>query len=180
MLIKASESCLLLVDVQSRLLPAMYDPDGLVRNCRILLQSARRLQIPILASEHNPDGIGATDDAVADLIPAGSVAEKIHFSGYAEPSFRARIEQTDCRQFVICGSEAHVCVMQTALDLAEAGYETFVVEDATSSRMESDQKAALRRMRDFGVTAVTTEMVVFEWLHRSDTPVFKELLQLIK
>ncbi len=180
MLIKASESCLFVVDVQSRLLPVMYDPDRLVHNCRVLLQAARRLEIPILACEQYPQGIGATDEALADLIPTSSVAEKIHFSGYAEPALRDRIDRAECRQFVLSGIEAHVCVLQTALDLAEAGYETFVVADATSSRAKADYKAALRRLRDFGVTIVTTEMVVFEWLHRADTPVFKEILQLIK
>jgi len=180
MLIKASESCLFVVDVQSRLLPVMYDPDRLVHNCRVLLQAARRLEIPILACEQYPQGIGATGEALADLIPTSSVAEKIHFSGYAEPALRDRIDRAECRQFVLSGIEAHVCVLQTALDLAEAGYETFVVADATSSRAKADYKAALRRLRDFGVTIVTTEMVVFEWLHRADTPVFKEILQLIK
>ncbi|MDH3703919.1 MAG: isochorismatase family protein, partial [Alphaproteobacteria bacterium] len=131
MLIKSSDSCLFVVDVQSRLLPVMNDPDRLVRNCRILLQAARRLEVPILTSEHYPRGIGATDAALADLIPDESVAEKIHFSSYAEPDLRDRIEQTSRRQFVLSGIEAHVCVLQTALDLAEAGYETFVVADAT-------------------------------------------------
>ena len=180
MLIKASDSCLFVVDVQSRLLPVMNEPDRVVRNCRILLQAARRLEVPILTSEHYPQGIGTTDAALADLIPDGSVAEKIHFSSYAEPALRDRIEQAGRRQFVLSGIEAHVCVLQTALELAEAGYETFVVADATSSRSESDHDAALQRLRDFGVTIVTTEMVVFEWLRRADTPVFKELLQLIK
>jgi nicotinamidase-related amidase len=180
MLIKASDSCLFVVDVQSRLLPAMYDPGGLTHHCRVLLQAARRLAIPILVSEHYPKGIGTTDAAVAEHIPAGSVAEKIHFSAYAEPDIRVRIDQVDRRQYVLCGIEAHVCVLQTALDLAEAGYETFVVADATCSRGKSDHDAALRRLRDFGVTVVTTEMVVFEWLHRAGTPVFKELSQLIK
>ena len=180
MLIKASDSCLFVVDVQSRLLPAMYDPGGLVHRCRVLLQAARRLEIPILASEQYPQGIGATDDAIADLIPDGCVAQKIHFSAYAEPALRERIDRMDRRQAVLCGIEGHVCVLQTALDLAEAGHETFVVADATCSRAKADHDAALRRLRDFGVTVVTTEMVVFEWLHRADTPVFKEISQLIK
>jgi len=180
MLISAGRSCLFVVDMQSRLLPAMYDTTAVVRNCAILVRAARRLDVPVLAVELNPKGIGQTVEAVAELLPDGAMMQKIHFSSHAEPEIRSRVAGTGRRQLVVAGMEAHVCVMQTALDFAAAGYETFVVADATASRTRENRAAGLARLRDNGVGIVTTEMVVFEWLHRADAPAFRELLQLIK
>lgn len=180
MLISAAHSCLFVVDMQSRLLPAMYDSELLVRNCGILLQAAARLDVPVLAVELNPNGIGETVEVVAGLLPDGATMEKIHFSSHKEPEIRDRVAATGRRQLVVAGMEAHVCVMQTALDFEAAGYETFVVADATASRTRDNHAAGLARLRDNGVGIVTTEMVVFEWLHRADAPAFRELLRLIK
>ena len=117
MLIKRDDCCLLVIDVQARLLPAVYDPAGVTAGCRALLEAARAVDVPILVSEHNPKGIGATADALADLVPADSVMEKIYFSCFAEPSARQRIRAADKASLVLAGMEAHVCLGQTALDL---------------------------------------------------------------
>ncbi len=122
MLIKRDDCCLLVIDVQARLLPAVYDPAGVTAGCRALLEAARAVDVPILVSEHNPKGIGATADALADLVPADSVMEKIYFSCFAEPSARQRIRAADKASLVLAGMEAHVCLGQTALDLLAAGY----------------------------------------------------------
>jgi nicotinamidase-related amidase len=180
MLISADQSCLFIVDMQSRLLPAVYDPKTVVRNCRILLEAAARLGAPILAVELNPAGIGPTVDPIAGMVPDGAVMEKIHFSSYAEAPVRARAAATGRRQMVVAGMEAHVCVLQTAIDFAGAGYETFVVSDATASRTPENHQAALARLAANGIEIVTTEMVVFEWLHSADVPEFRDLLRLIK
>lgn len=180
MLVSAKQSCLFVVDMQSRLLPAIYDSETVVRNCRILLQAAARLDVPILAVELNPGGIGATVESVAGLIPEGATMEKMHFSSHADADIRDRAAATGRRQMVVAGTEAHVCVLQTAIDFAGAGYDTFVVADATASRTVENHQAALSRLAANGVEVVTTEMVVFEWLHRADVPEFRDLLRLIK
>ena len=180
MLISAERSCLFVVDMQSRLLPAMHDADTILQNCRILLQAAARRAVPILAVELNPGGIGKTVEPVASLVPEGAIMEKVHFSSHAEAEVRTRVAATGRHQMVVAGMEAHVCVLQTAIEFAEAGYETFVVSDATASRTPENHAAALGRLAANGVEAVTTEMVVFEWLHRTDVPEFRDLLQLIK
>lgn len=180
MLIKPGEACLLIIDVQSRLLPVVSDPARVTKNCEILIRAARRLGLPILGFEQNPKGIGAMDRSLAALLPEGSIVEKDRFAAYAEPEGRRRIDGLGRRQVVIGGIEAHVCVAQTALGLATAGFDTFVAADATASRIEDNRRLALDRMRDAGIAIVSTEMVVFEWLEKSSNEEFRELLQLIK
>ncbi len=180
MLIKAETSCLLVIDIQSRLLPAMAAGNKVVANSGVLLTAARRLGVPVLASEQYPQGIGRTVPEVAELLPPGSVAEKLHFSCLGDAAFGARLLEIGRPQAVLAGIEAHVCVLQTAEDLVASGLDVFVVADATSSRSPSNHQAALERMRAAGARIVTTEMVVFEWLAKAGTPEFKELSALIK
>ncbi len=180
MLMKAAASCLVVVDVQERLLPAMADPAAVVRNCASLMQGARRLDVPILVSEQYPQGIGGTVAELRALAPADSVLEKIHFSCGEDAAFMARLEATRRRQVMVAGIESHVCVLQSCLRFRELGYEIFVVADACSSRDSRNAELAFARLRAAGVGVVGTEMVLFEWLHRAGTAEFKDLLKLIK
>ena len=180
MLIERDSACLLVVDVQERLAPAMAEPDTVVRNVAILMQAAARLGVPILASEQYPQGLGRTVPELRALAPATAFFSKIDFSCATDSGLRARIAEAGRKQVVICGIEAHVCVLQTALGLQQQDYEAFVVADAVSSRAPLSHETALQRLRDNGVELVTTEMVVFEWLGKAGTPEFKELSRLIK
>lgn len=180
MLISRDKSCLLVVDVQARLAPAMHGEQAVVDNTRLLLKAARRLDVPVLVSEQYRRGLGPTVDAVAEHVPAGSVVEKMHFSCLNDAGFAERFRRTGRPMAVVAGIEAHVCVLQTAEQLLEAGADVFVVADATSSRTPANHGAALDRMRQAGARVVTTEMVVFEWLEKAGTPEFKELSALIK
>lgn len=180
MLIEANQSCLLVVDIQSGLAPVVTAPDKLIANAALLLTAARRLDVPILASEQYPRGIGHTVDAVSELLPAGSVVEKVHFSCLQDDGYVARLRELNRPQAVIAGIEAHVCVLQTAEDLLSADREVFVVADATSSRNPDNHRAALERLACAGARIVTTEMVVFEWLGKAGTPEFKDVIPLIK
>jgi len=180
MLMKAEESCLLVVDVQERLAPAVAESQRVIDRCGVLMRAAARLAIPVMISEQYPKGIGPTVAALRALAPAEAVVEKMHFSCMADAGLRRRIGDLGRRQVVVGGTEAHVCVLQTVLDLRAAGYEVFVAADACSSRDPANAAAAFARMRRNGVETVTTEMVVFEWLHRAGTPEFKELMPLIK
>ena len=180
MLLDRQRSCLLMVDVQDRLLSAMADRERLVANCAVLLKAAGRLGVPILLSEQYPKGLGPTAPALAQLVPEGPAVEKSEFSCAAAPGYAERLKATGRDQLVVAGIEAHVCVLQTALQFRELGYPVFVVADAVSSRKPESVALALARMRDAGVEAVTTEMVLFEWLGRAGTPEFKELSALIR
>ncbi len=178
-----NRSQLLLIDVQERLLPAMAGSEKLAGRCKILLGAARELEIPLTFSEQYPKGLGAT---VARLSEAGAKAVtlgKLSFSCQRDENIRQRLD--DLRkegryQLVIGGIEAHVCVLQSALDLIDAGYQVFIVADAISSRKPASRKLAMTRMREAGAIIINTEMAVFEWLERAGTAEFRALSKLIK
>lgn len=180
MLIKAAQSCLIVVDAQDRLRRACAGHARVVRNIATLMKAAARLDVPILVSEHDPKGIGPTARALRDLAPAGATFEKIHFSCAQEAEFVRRFNPLKKKQVVLAGIETHVCVLQTGMDLLGRGTRVFLVADAVSSRTAASRDAAGERLRQTGAEIVTTEMVVFEWLRRGDTPEFKSMLELVK
>jgi len=180
MLIKAEESVLLVVDVQERLLPAMAEPDLVVDNITRLIRSARRLAVPIVASEQYRKGLGLTVAPLRTLMEEDERLEKLHFSCAQDPDIAARIESLGRRQIVICGIEAHVCVLQSALGFQSRGLSSFVVADATSTRSQDSKRLALERLGAAGINVVSVEMVLFEWLNQADTPAFRDLRELIK
>ncbi len=180
MLLAAEDSILLVVDLQERLLPAIAGAERVVERAGILVKAAGILQVPVLATEQYPRGIGATVPELAAAIGPGATVEKIHFSAAAEPGFLDRIRSLERRQIVICGTEAHVCVLQTAVGLRALGYDVYVAADATGSRDPENRALALSRMMGAGIRVVSTEMVAFEWMGRAGTPVFKDVLALIK
>ncbi len=180
MLLDADHSVLIVVDVQERLFPVMHEGTRFLRNTEILMQAAARLGVPMIVTEQYPQGIGRTIEPVAALAPAGSVVEKITFSATGSDAFERRLAELDRDEPVICGIEAHVCVLQTALGLSGRGSKTWMVRDATTSRRPESARAAHERAAEAGIRLVTTEMVVFEWLRRAGTPQFRELLALIR
>lgn len=163
MLIKREDCCLLVIDVQARLLPAMCDPEGVAAGCRRLLGAAREAGVPILVTEHYPRGLGHTAGVLADLIPDGAVVEKINFSCFAEPAVRRRIRAADRRTLVLAGMEAHVCLGQSALDLIAAGYRVVVPPDATASRTRLDHATALFRLAGEGADIADTAAILAAW-----------------
>jgi nicotinamidase-related amidase len=180
MLIERDKSCLLVVDVQEKLAPAVAEPATVIANAAILMQAAARLTVPVLLSEQYPQGLGATVPELRALVPDTARISKLSFSCAADPGLQRRIKETDRSLLVICGMEAHVCVLQSALGFQQAGYRSVVVADAVSSRAAANREAALQRLRENGVEVATTEMVLFEWLGQAGTPEFKELSRLIR
>lgn len=180
MLLHSNRSVLAVVDVQERLLPAISDSERVVRNVSLLLKGAAVLSVPVVVTEQYPRGLGPTVEPVAALVPPGAVVEKIAFGSTGEPAFVDRLKRIDRPQVVLCGTEAHVCVLQTALGLLSLGYELFLVADAVSSRLPANADLAIARMRGCGAQIVTTEMVLFEWMERAGTPEFKTISALIK
>jgi|SRR5689334_7751226 len=179
MLLERDRSRLLMVDVQERLLPAMSDPALIVNNGARLLEAARSLAVPVTVSEQYPAGLGHTVPELAKLAPANAVHEKLEFSCFANPDLRAALSAPD-RQTVIFGIEAHVCVLQSALEMAAASHDVTIVVDAIGSRAPHSKEIALSRMQAAGVRLATTEMVLFEWLRRAGTAEFKAISRLIR
>ncbi len=179
MLLERGKSQLLMVDVQERLLPAMSDPALVLKNGARLLEAARTLSVPVVVSEQYPAGLGRTVPELASLAPANAVHEKMEFSCFANSALHGALSGAG-KQTVIFGIEAHVCVLQTALEMAAAAHDVTIVVDAIGSRVADSKEVALRRLQDAGVRMATTEMVLFEWLRRAGTPEFKTISKLIR
>lgn len=178
MILDLARAQLLVIDVQERLVPAMSDPGRLIASCRTLVEGARLLGVPIAISEQYPEGLGPT---VADLSFASVPGfAKKSFSCWRDPAIRSHLLESGRDQIVLCGIEAHVCVLQTALDLREASLEVFAVVDAIDSRSPIDKEATIRRMFATGVQVGTVEMVLFEWMGSSANASFPAVSSLIK
>jgi nicotinamidase-related amidase len=176
-------SVLIVVDIQERLLNALSEQvrDSVIARSGVLIDAARILGIPIVASEQYVKGLGPTALTIRDRLPPSVMpTEKTVFSCARSPEFRAALDATHRKQGIICGIETHVCVLQTALDLGDAGYDVSVAADAVGSRRDSDRDRALALMERAGVLVGTTETFVFRWLERAGTPEFKQIAQLLK
>jgi nicotinamidase-related amidase len=172
-------SALVVIDVQERLVPAVADPAALVQNILRLVRGAHLLHVPVLATEQYPHGLGPTvPDVSAEL--RDPPFEKTAFSACGVESFLPALQAKGVVSAIVCGIEAHVCVLQTSLDLLAAGFQVFVVADAVASRAPANRHIALDRMRAAGAEIVSTEMVLFEWLGRAGTPEFKAVQALVK
>jgi isochorismate hydrolase len=181
MLLDAARSSLLVVDIQGRLLPAMQDGARVVARSKILMTASETLNVPVAISEQYPKGLGHTVPELSSN--TAKVFEKMSFSCWRDDaikSYAIGLYEAGRPQVIIAGIEAHVCVLQTCIDMAMAGFAVFAVEDAMSSRKESSASVALERMRANGVQVINTEMAVFELLGKAGTAEFKALSALIK
>jgi nicotinamidase-related amidase len=177
MLMSAERSVLLLIDLQERLVPVIHDGDAMVATAARLAEAARLLDVPVLATEQYPAGLGPTVDALTGY-PRTTLA-KTAFSAVADPGFQTLLP-AGTREIVIAGCEAHVCVLQTALDLLGSRHRVILAADATGSRRPADHGAAVDRARIHGVEVVTAEMVIFEWLRDARHPSFRQVQKLLK
>jgi len=201
MLLDASQSQLVLVDYQTRLMPAVHEGEAVLRNALILGKMAPLVEVPVWGLEENPSRLGESDPAVRALCKR--MLAKMHFSGVEEglgewlrtpapaaPRGNARslpkhlqkpaAAAEERNTIVIAGCEAHVCLLQTALDLLEDEFEVWVVTDACGSRTERNRDAAFDRLAGAGAELVTTEMVGFEWLRTAEHPAFRSFLDMIR
>ena len=200
MLLDATESQLVLVDYQERLMPAIFEGPAVLANARRLAEIARMLEVPVWGTEQNPSRLGANDAALRALCQ--KTLAKMHFSAAEEGLGEwlrppAKPQGGNARSLpkhlqkpaplaaergtiVIAGCEAHVGLLQTALDLLEDEFDVWVVTDACGSRTERNRDAAFDRLAGVGAELVTTEMVVFEWLRTAEHPDFKAIHPLIK
>lgn len=179
MLLGRQESQLLVIDMQERLAPAIEAIDGVERNCRLLLEGAREVGVPVLVSEQYPKGLGHTLASLLPAIGSNQAFEKMEFSCFANDTLRGAIMRGRPRTLA-CGIEAHVCVLQTVLEMKAAGLDVVLVADAVGSRKAESRTLALDRAARAGIEIVSTEMVLFEWLRSAADPAFKAVSRLIR
>ncbi len=185
--IEAMSSFMLMIDIQERLLPAMYNKDEVLANSQKLLTSARELSIPLMISEQYPKGIGATVPELSALIPEGSpVIDKTEFSccnnpGFGDAFLNLRFNSGTKDTAILFGIETHICVLATALDLQEKyNLNVVIAADSCGSRSRDNHSLALEAMRSAGCFVVPSETVIYQLLGKAGTPQFKALLPLFK
>jgi isochorismate hydrolase len=178
-LIDRPHAQLLVIDMQEKLLPVIHDTDNIQKNVERLLQMAAELNIPQTITLQNPSKLGDVPDALADQFRNPVVLTKMAFSAWREKTVEGHLKHSSRQQIILCGVEAHVCVMQTALDLVDKGYQVFVPHDAVGSRSEANASWALQRLQQNGCTIVATESVLFELLVEAGTDEFRNLRKII-
>ena len=203
MLLDADDSLLLLVDYQTRVMPTMHDAEAVMVNAIRLARMAQALRIPIWATEHTAEKLGPTQPELLPWLEPAQVLQKSHFSACADGlvqslrppqrvapvhgnarSLPKHLQKTSApaarNTVIVAGCEAHVCVLQTSLELLEEEFDVWVVTDGCSSRTERNRDAAFDRLAGAGVELVTMEMVGFEWLRSANHPAFKTLQEMIR
>ena len=180
MRIKRENSAGLLIDIQEKLFPHMDNKEALLRKSSILIEGLKVLDIPIVLTEQYPKGLGSTIEDLAALIDQGRPIEKIAFSCCDEPAVMQDPVMQSRKTIIIFGIEAHVCVLQTVIDLREAGYTAVVVVDCISSRNPMDKRVALARMREEGAVITSCESILFELARIAGTEEFKAISRLVK
>lgn len=175
------EQCrIVVVDIQDRLLPSIYEHQDLICQSVKMLHAARILRVPVLVSEQYKKGLGETNRAIGEAAGDAPRMEKMTFSCCGDDAMRRAIGDEGRKHIVLLGIETHVCVLQTALDLSVHGFQPVVAVDAVGSRNRIDRDVALERMRQAGVVLSTVESLIFELTLRSGTPEFKQILQIVR
>ncbi len=178
--INRAKAGVVVVDIQERLLPAIFEHERLVQNAVRLIKGATVLGLPLIATEQYRKGLGPTAPEIASAIPDFSPIEKLAFSACGATGFVALLKKKKVSDVILCGMEAHVCILQTCLDLLAMRFRVFVAADAISSRAQGNYELGLERMHDAGAVMVSTEMMLLELLEKAGTAEFKQILALVK
>ena len=180
--LEAERCALLVVDIQEKLLPPIFEKDQLVRNSKLLIRAAGVLKIPAVMSTQYAKGLGKTVPELAALLPETEAIDKDRFSCFGSEVFCALLKRLPGNRntLLLCGMETHICVMQTALAALREGYLVHVASDAVSSRTEWNWKIGLERMRAAGAVISSTEMMIYELMRSSSSPAFKDMLPHLK
>jgi nicotinamidase-related amidase len=180
--LQAEQCALVVVDIQQKLLPPIFNKEALVKNSQLLIRLAKILGLPVMVTTQYSKGLGGTVPEIASLLADVTAIDKLEFSCFGSDRFRCHLKALPGNRntVLLCGMETHICVMQTALGALNEGYLVHVASDAVGSRAESNWKIGLDRMKSAGAVISSTEMMMYELLRCSGTPAFKELLPYLK
>jgi nicotinamidase-related amidase len=176
-----NEAILVVVDVQEKFMPVLFEPQRLISACQLLIGGAKILGLPILVTEQLPEKLGPTVTELREVLGSDyRPIIKAEFSAFANESFRRTFAATERTQLILCGIEAHVCIRQTTLDALALGYEVFLVEDAVSSRYEFLYRSGVQSCVEAGAKRTNAEAVLFELMATAEHPQFREVQNLVK
>ena len=182
LLCDVENSCLMIVDIQEKLSAVMPEKviNRLKSNANVLLTAADRLNVPVIVTMQYPKGLGGVESFVKDKLNEKSKCfEKTSFSCLGAEGFPEHLDKLNKKQIIMIGLESHICVLQSAIEFTENGYDVFVVSDAIASRKLTSYETALTRLEQANIWLLNTESVLFEWLRDSSHPEFKSLSKLI-
>ena len=179
-MITTDDTALVLIDIQEKLARAMHNKEALFDNLTRMVKGARILGLPILWAEQNPDGLGPTIGEIADLLPDKKPVSKFSFSCCGTEAFMEDLKAVNCKNILVAGIEAHVCVYQTVADLVNLKLEVQVVADAVSSRTPENRLIALEKCKAAGAVLTSTETALFELLKDAGNDSFKEIIEVVK
>lgn len=180
MRIQKEDAVAICVDFQERLVPVMEGGERAVARAALLCTGLERLGVPLIVSRQYPKGLGDTVPVIREATQAARVCDKTAFSCYGEPELRSLLDAMGKKTAIVFGIEAHICVLQTATDLLEKGWNVVYVTDCVDSRKSDDKKYAIKRAAQEGARLATCESILFELLENASSPVFKEISRLIK
>ncbi len=170
----------LIIDIQERLFPVMWEKEKLLKNCQVFIRGMAQLGIPVNVTQQYTRGLGETIEGIKNVLPDFEYIEKREFSCCDEPAVIEKLNQQQAKNILICGIESHVCVLQTAIDLKENGFNPVVVMDGVSSRTPESIEIAKERFRYEGIMMTSVESVLFELTRTSAAPEFKDISKLVK
>ena len=179
-MLKRDNCVLVIIDIQEKLLKAVYNPDFVLNSSVKIAKAASILNIPTIITEQYPKGLGYTVKAIKTVSANINPIEKTAFSAMKEEKFYEQIKSYGKKQILICGIETHICVLQTAAELSSKGYEVYVLKDACSSRKEFEHNTGIELLTQYGSKITCSEIAIFEWLESSKHPNFKKIQALIK
>ena len=177
-ILRPEDCALAVIDIQEKLLPAIFEKERVVRNAQLLVRLADVLGLPIIVSRQYVKGLGPTIEEISSLLPAVTTVDKMEFGCFGNSEYCSAVGKLANRgTLLLCGIESHICVTQTALGALNQGLNVHVAADAVSSRTELNWKLGLNRMQAAGAVLSSTEMMIYELLGKSGTPAFKEMLK---
>ena len=178
--LKRDGCALVVIDVQEKLLPDIHDFAAVLDRAVKMVTAAHTLQVPVLFTQHYTPGLGATHEALRNLQPEFAYIEKNIFNSFEVPEFVSQLTSLKVENLVMLGTEAHICLMQSALAALEHGYGVHVVADASGSRKPANKELGLARLRQAGAIISGSEMTIYEWIGHSDSEEFRALRPLLK
>lgn len=179
-ILQIEKTALLVIDIQERILPAIFEYERVVENALKLINGFKILKVPIYFTEQYPKGLGPTESKIKSALEEKEAIQKMTFSCYGAGNLFVEMKNKGIEQVVVCGIESHVCVLQTVMDLLAQDFQVHLAADAVSSRRKFDYEIALRRMESNGAEVTLTESVLFELLNICGTDEFKAVSKLIK
>ena len=180
-MLRPEDCALAVIDIQEKLLPAIFENDRVVRNTQLLVRLADILSLPVIVSTQYEKGLGKTVEEISAMLPETRPMDKLEFGCFGNSEYCSAVGKLANRTtLLLCGIESHICVTQTTLGALNQGLNVHVAADAVSSRTELNWKLGLNRMQAAGAVLSSTEMMIYELLGKSGTPAFKEMLKHLK